>query len=318
MRATEFVTLSKLEEISRRDLLKGAGATAIASLLPKVAGAQIQLPIQVRGISDPNARYFITGLKMSNNGKYVLVSSRREGRSGISTTVRLIDCENSRWTYVEDNGTRINPPYRWGTVDQYDRGSSAAEIMRIACDWYKQQNDAAYEKARSLRRIEKQAERDQQNKQNEIDSAYRQQITDFEKQIIANLKTRLGNILSRAQAKVDLSQFYRFRDGFSSMTTVKISVDDQGTIQSFTVIKPPSDPQYTGPNVGSVVFSNPKFYQGDIPSIPKEIFDLAKNSQNLVNFEIFTIPARDPLDTLGSDIGIRFESNDMKRVIGRR
>lgn len=299
---------SRLSEISRRDLLKGLGATALTSLAPGIAAAKSQFPIQVDGIRDPNASYYITGMQISTNGKFVLVSSRREGRMGISTTKRVIDCENSRWAYIEDNGVKIDAPYRWGRVDQYDRGSSAAEIMRIACSWYQQQKNTLKKNNAQQRQQEKEKKEKQITQQNAIQSKLSKELSVFENQLITNLKTRLANIMTQAKEKVDLSQFYRFRDGFSSMTTVRISIDSQGIIKSFAVIKPPSDPQYTGPNAGSIVFSNPKFYQGAIPNLSEETFDRLTDSQGLFSFEVFTIPARNPSDLLGSDIGVKYES----------
>jgi len=93
--------------------------------------------ILVPNIVDPLGKYWITAMRATDDKKFLVVATTRQGKSGISTAIRAYDCKNKKWTYLEDNGVKVNPPFKWGKVDEHDQGSIAAEIMKTACELYR-------------------------------------------------------------------------------------------------------------------------------------------------------------------------------------
>ena len=76
--------------------------------------------------NEPNTKYYIT--KIEKNKNFLIVNARREGSSGISTTIRAINLENETWKYLEDDGTKVTNMNWTGFV----RGSSAHSIFTSA------------------------------------------------------------------------------------------------------------------------------------------------------------------------------------------
>jgi hypothetical protein len=76
--------------------------------------------------NEPNTKYYITNIEKNKN--FLIVSVRREGSSGISTTIRAINVEDETWKYLDDNGTKVTNSNWSGFV----RGSSAHSIFTNA------------------------------------------------------------------------------------------------------------------------------------------------------------------------------------------
>jgi hypothetical protein len=138
MRANEF---TNIEEGWKSAVATGALGAALA--LGNASGAQAEPGTNnantktavtqqwngkflVPNILEKAVQYYITALK--RDGKYLLVKSERHGTSGKSTTVRAIDCNNAKWTYIEDDGVKVQP--QWS---EFVEGSSAYNIALAAC-----------------------------------------------------------------------------------------------------------------------------------------------------------------------------------------
>lgn len=76
---------------------------------------------------DLRAKYYLTSVEKKSDGK-LIVKSRREGSSGVSTTVRILDCESRTWKYIETDGVKTDGPMT-GLVP----GSSATATFNAAC-----------------------------------------------------------------------------------------------------------------------------------------------------------------------------------------
>ncbi len=76
---------------------------------------------------DLRAKYYLTSVEKKSDGK-LIVKSRREGSSGVSTTVRILDCESRTWKYIETDGVKTDGPMT-GLVP----GSSATAVLIAAC-----------------------------------------------------------------------------------------------------------------------------------------------------------------------------------------
>lgn len=63
----------------------------VASLLASIADPSNAREVEIPVPSDPNARYYLLNL-VPMDGATLQIESRREGTSGISFSVRLVDC----------------------------------------------------------------------------------------------------------------------------------------------------------------------------------------------------------------------------------
>ena len=125
------VAEGSLEEVDRRGFLKGLGAAAATAAVPSLAqagsGKSWTGKAKVGGTLEKNVAYYITYLKRQSDG-ILIVGTTRVGPSGTSTAVRAIDCNNAKWKYLEDDGTKVNSPW-----SEFVRGSSAFQIAIYAC-----------------------------------------------------------------------------------------------------------------------------------------------------------------------------------------
>jgi hypothetical protein len=126
MRASEFIN-----EISRRGFLKGLGAAAMTGATTGISfasGRSIWTGNEIiPNTPDRYAKYYLTSVEKKSDGK-LIVKSRREGSSGVSTTVRILDCDSRTWKYIETDGVKTDGPMT-GLVP----GSSATATLIAAC-----------------------------------------------------------------------------------------------------------------------------------------------------------------------------------------
>ena len=76
---------------------------ALASCLTTIAVAQQGKPISVP--SDPNARYFALDVKWTGS-QLVEILTQREGKSGTSFSLRLVDCVKRQFKYLGEGDTQ--------------------------------------------------------------------------------------------------------------------------------------------------------------------------------------------------------------------
>lgn len=83
-------------------MLKCLSSMSALILLPLAAVAdEIAIPVP----SDPSAKYFLLNLQ-SQSGETLQVETRREGKSGISHSIRLVSCSDRTYGYVYDDDPR--------------------------------------------------------------------------------------------------------------------------------------------------------------------------------------------------------------------
>lgn len=105
--------------------------------------------------SDPNAKYFVTGIK-SRTDEMLEVSTTRKGPSGTSYSIRLVQCEPRRFGYIADAETKsalVRDPSP--AMSELVSGSISDVIAEHACMTKHGELDAKVESKRML--AEKQA-----------------------------------------------------------------------------------------------------------------------------------------------------------------
>ena len=285
--------IDQLDEISRRDFLKGAAGVATMLALPAVSTAgdrnkTIEFMTSIAGIV-----WDLRKLGYSRSAALDQIE-KKMGIRGEALRVAGLIC-NLAWSM---------PNGYWSRNEFVSIVKNQAERNLPIASPKMQSKNTLSAPTGDNQTDKEQSDRNKAEKEKKL---YLSKIAnDYSDEISKLLEQKLDNLLFKIKPNLDGPSYLRFKNGMFSMTEVQLTIDKDGQILEFNIVKKPQT--MFGKNAGSEFFVNPNFYKGSIPKPPETMFnEMSKNGRS-ITFNIFTLPAEDSVDR-GSKFGVRLVSS---------